>query len=141
MYSPGTINSRRVIVNGTFDILHRGHLEMLKFAKSQGSYLLVAIDSDRLVRELKGDSRPINNQEDRKFALESLKCVDAVWIFDSQSELAHICQIFRPDLMVKGSDYRGKTITGSEYCNYIKFYPLVQNYSTSGIIENINNRK
>ncbi len=54
MYTPGTINSRRVIVNGTFDILHRGHLEMLRFAKSQGSYLLVAIDSDRLVKELKG---------------------------------------------------------------------------------------
>lgn len=141
MYSPGTINSRRVIVNGTFDILHRGHLEMLKFAKSQGSYLLVAIDSDRQVQELKGESRPINNQEDRKFALESLKYVDAVWIFDSQQELAHICKMFKPDLMVKGSDYQGKTITGSEYCNYIKFYPLVQNYSTSKTIENINNRK
>lgn len=140
MYSPGTINSRRVIVNGTFDILHRGHLEMLKFAKSQGSYLLVAIDSDRSVKERKGELRPINNQEDRKLALESLKFVDAVWIFDDQEELAHICKIFKPDVMVKGSDYYGKTITGAEYCNYIKFFPLVQNYSTSKLIESINNR-
>lgn len=139
MYNPGI--ARRIIVNGTFDILHRGHLELLNFAKSQGTYLLVCIDSDRSVRELKGNSRPINSQEDRKFALDNLKCVDAVWIFDTQEELKHICKLYRPDLMVKGSDYIGKQITGSEYCNDIKFYPLVQNYSTSKIIENINNRK
>jgi rfaE bifunctional protein nucleotidyltransferase chain/domain len=139
VYSPGI--ARRVIVNGTFDILHRGHIEMLNFAKSQGSYLLVCIDSDRLVRELKGESRPINNQEDRKFALDNLKCVDAVWIFDTQEELEHICKLVKPDLMVKGSDYQHKTITGRQYCKGIKFYPLVKNYSTSKIIEDINNRK
>ena len=139
MYSPGI--ARRVIVNGTFDILHRGHIEMLNFARSQGSYLLVCIDSDKSVRELKGDSRPINNQEDRKFALDNLKCVDAVWIFDTQEELEHICKLVKPDLMVKGSDYEGRPITGSQYCGSIKYYPLVKNYSTSKIIENINNRK
>ena len=139
MYSLGI--ARRVIVNGTFDILHRGHIEMLNFAKSQGTYLLVAIDSDRQVQELKGASRPINCQEDRKFQLENLKCVDAVWIFDTQVELEHICKLYKPHLMVKGSDYQGKTITGSQYCKDIKFYNLVPNYSTSKIIENINNRK
>lgn len=139
MYSPGIV--RRVIVNGTFDILHRGHIEMLNFARSQGSYLLVAIDSDKQVRELKGDSRPINTQEDRKFQLENLKCVDAVWIFDSQEELEHICKIYKPHLMVKGADYIGKPVTGSQYCGKIKYYELVKNYSTSKIIENINNRK
>ncbi len=139
MYSPGI--ARRVIVNGTFDILHRGHIEMLNFARSQGTYLLVCIDSDRSVRELKGPTRPINNQEDRKFALDNLKCVDAVWIFDTQEELEHICKVYNPDLMVKGSDYYGKRITGAQYCGSIKYYPLVQNYSTSKIIEDINNRK
>ncbi len=139
MYSPGI--ARRVIVNGTFDILHRGHIEMLNYAKSQGTYLLVAIDSDKLVKELKGDTRPVNNQEDRKFALDNLKCVDAVWIFDDQAELEHICKIYRPDLMVKGSDYRGRPITGAKYCNIINFYELVPNYSTTKTIENINNRK
>jgi rfaE bifunctional protein nucleotidyltransferase chain/domain len=138
VYSPGI--TKRVIVNGTFDILHRGHLEMLNFARSQGTYLLVAIDSDSLVKQLKGDSRPINNQEDRKFALDNLKCVDAVWVFDNQEELEHICKMYKPHLMVKGSDYYGKKITGSEYCNDIKFFPIVRNYSTSQIIENINNR-
>jgi D-beta-D-heptose 7-phosphate kinase/D-beta-D-heptose 1-phosphate adenosyltransferase len=114
---------------------------MLNFARSQGTYLLVAIDSDRQVKELKGDSRPVNNQEDRKFALDNLKCVDAVWIFDTQEELEHICKIYKPHLMVKGGDYRGRPITGSQYCGQIKYYELVKNYSTSKIIENINNRK
>ena len=139
MYFPGI--ARRIIVNGTFDILHRGHIEMLNFARSQGTYLLVCIESDRSVRELKGPTRPINNQEDRKFALDNLRCVDAVWIFDTQEELEHICKLYKPDLMVKGSDYRGRPITGSKYCGDIKYYPLVQNYSTSKIIENINTRK
>ncbi len=139
MYSPGI--ARRVIVNGTFDILHRGHIEMLNFAKSQGTYLLVAIDSDRQVKELKGNKRPINNQEDRKLQLENLRAVNAVWIFDTQQELEHICKIYKPHLMVKGSDYRGKPITGQQYCDEIKYYDLVKNYSTSKIIENINNRK
>ena len=139
MYNLGIV--KRVIVNGTFDILHRGHIEMLNFARSQGTYLLVAIDSDRQVRELKGESRPINNQEDRKYQLENLKAVNAVWIFDSQEELEHICKIYKPHLMVKGSDYYGKKITGSQYVDQIKYYDLVKNYSTSKTIENINNRK
>jgi D-beta-D-heptose 7-phosphate kinase/D-beta-D-heptose 1-phosphate adenosyltransferase len=114
---------------------------MLNYAKSQGSYLLVAIDSDKLVKELKGENRPVTNQEDRKFALDNLRCVDAVWIFDDQAELEHICKMYRPDLMVKGSDYRGRPITGAKYCNIIKFYELIPNYSTTKTIENINNRK
>lgn len=132
---------RRIIVNGTFDIVHRGHIEMLNYARSQGDYLLVAIDSDRRVSELKGPTRPINNQEDRKFYLDNLKAVNACWIFDSAEELEHICKIYKPDVMVKGSDYRGKPIVGSEYCNTIQFYNIVPNYSTSKIIEDINNRK
>lgn len=132
---------RRIIVNGTFDIVHRGHIEMLNYARSQGDYLLVAIDSDRRVKELKGSLRPVNNQEDRKFYLDNLKAVNACWIFDSAEELEHICKIYKPDVMVKGSDYRGKPIVGSEYCNSIQFYNIVPNYSTSKIIEDINNRK
>ncbi len=139
MLNPGI--ARRIIVNGTFDILHRGHIEMLNFAKSQGTYLLVCIDSDRRVKELKGKSRPVNNQEDRKMALDNLKAVDAVWIFDSAMELEHICKVFKPDVMVKGSDYEGKEIIGQEHCNSIQFFKLVSNYSTTKTIENINNRK
>lgn len=139
MSNPGI--ARRVIVNGTFDILHRGHVEMLNYARSQGTYLLVCIDSDRRVRELKGKTRPINNQEDRKFALDNLKAVNAVWIFDTAEELDHICKIYAPDLMVKGSDYANKEIVGKEHCNKIEFFKLLPDYSTTKTIENINNRK
>ena len=77
----------KVIVNGTFDILHRGHLEMLHYAKSQGDYLLVCIDSDERVQELKGPTRPVNSQKDRMFMLNSLKCVDYVKVFNTKEEL------------------------------------------------------
>jgi D-beta-D-heptose 7-phosphate kinase/D-beta-D-heptose 1-phosphate adenosyltransferase len=121
--------------------VHRGHIEMLNYARSLGDYLLVCIDSDRQVQELKGHERPINNQADRKFYLENLRAVDEVKIFDTQLELSNICKELTPDVMVKGSDYQGRKITGAEYCDSIVFYALVQNYSTSKIIENINNRK
>lgn len=139
MYCRETL--KLVLVNGTFDIVHRGHIEMLNHAKSLGDYLVVCIDSDRQVRELKGELRPINSQEDRKFYLENLKSVDEVRVFDSQTELAQICKDLSPDIMVKGSDYIGREITGSQYCASIEFYDLVKNYSTSKIIEDINNRK
>ena len=84
---------KRVMVNGTFDILHRGHLELLRFAKHQGDQLLVAIDSDRRVKELKGASRPINTEEDRRLMLSSLKFVDIVLIFDSKEELLQMTSI------------------------------------------------
>lgn len=135
------MNNRRIIVNGTFDILHRGHIEMLNYARSLGDYLLVCIDSDKRVKELKGESRPINRQEDRKFHLDNLKSVDAVWLFDTAEELEHICKLYKPHVMVKGSDYQGKTIVGSQHCDTIVFYDLVRGYSTSKIIEDINNRK
>ncbi|CAB4133223.1 TagD Cytidylyltransferase [uncultured Caudovirales phage] len=135
------MNNRRIIVNGTFDILHRGHIEMLNYARSLGDHLLVCIDSDKRVKELKGKTRPVNKQEDRKFHLDNIKSVNAVWLFDSAEELEHICKLYKPHVMVKGSDYQGKPIVGAEYCDTIVFYDLVNGYSTSKIIENINNRK
>jgi len=77
----------KVIVNGTFDILHRGHIEMLEYAKSLGNHLVVCIDTDTRVKELKGPTRPINNQFDRSFMLNALKCVDTVWTFADEAEL------------------------------------------------------
>jgi rfaE bifunctional protein nucleotidyltransferase chain/domain len=130
----------KIVVNGTFDILHRGHIEMLEYAKSLGDYLLVCIDTDSRVTELKGPTRPINNQKDRAFMLNSLKCVDAVWFFNSEEELEYILETYQPDVMVKGSDYRGKPIVGSHLCKEIKFYELVPNYSTTNTIKNIINR-
>jgi len=130
----------KIIVNGTFDILHRGHIELLEYAKSLGEFLLVCIDTDRRVAELKGQDRPINNQNDRQFMLNGLKAVDAVWTFDSEADLERICEMYQPDIMVKGSDYRGKPIVGAKYCKEIKFVELVDGYSTTNIIQRITDR-
>ena len=85
----------RVMVNGTFDIVHRGHIEMLNYAKGLGDFLLVAIDTDRRVKELKGEQRPINNQYDRMFMLDNLRAVDSVRFFDNQAELIDIMKEFK----------------------------------------------
>jgi D-beta-D-heptose 7-phosphate kinase/D-beta-D-heptose 1-phosphate adenosyltransferase len=129
-----------VVVNGTFDILHRGHIEMLEYAKSLGDHLLVCIDTDSRVSELKGPTRPINKQNDRKFMLQSLRCVDTVWYFDDADELEEILETYKPDVMVKGSDYRDKPIVGAHLCKEIKFYEIVPNYSTTRTIQNIIDR-
>ena len=131
----------RVMVNGTFDILHRGHLELLNYAKSQGNFLLVAIDTDRRVKELKGNDRPINNQEDRKFHLENLKAVDTVMFFDSKDQLIDIMKEYKPDIYVKGSDWKkDKPSTAEQYCNQVIYYDRVGDYSTTKIIQDITDR-
>ena len=131
----------RVMVNGTFDILHRGHIELLNYARSQGDQLLVAIDTDRRVRELKGETRPINCQEDRKFFLYNLRAVDIVMLFDSKEELINIMKEYKPDVYVKGSDWkRDKPSTAEQYCNRVIYYDRVGDYSTTKIIQDIVNR-
>jgi D-beta-D-heptose 7-phosphate kinase/D-beta-D-heptose 1-phosphate adenosyltransferase len=129
---------KRVMVNGTFDIVHRGHIEMLNYAKSQGDYLLVAIDTDRRVKELKGPQRPINNQWDRLFMLENLRAVDGVRFFDSKQDLIDIMQEYKPDVYVKGSDWKqDKGSTAEQYCNQVIYYDRVEPYSTTKTIQDI----
>lgn len=126
------------MVNGTFDILHRGHLELLRYAKYQGDQLLVAIDSDRRVKELKGETRPINTQEDRKLMLSSLKYVDIVRIFDSKEELIQMIKDYAPDVYVKGSDWKkDRPSTAEQYCKEVIYYDRIENYSTTNTIQNI----
>ena len=130
---------KTIFVNGTFDILHPGHVQLLNYARSLGDSLLVAIDSDRRVRELKGKDRPINSEDDRKFMLENLCSVDSVWLFDSDQELEDICRLYNP-VMVKGSDYRGRAIVGQQYCKEIVFYDRIEPYSTTRTIQDIGSR-
>jgi D-beta-D-heptose 7-phosphate kinase/D-beta-D-heptose 1-phosphate adenosyltransferase len=113
---------------------------MLNYAKSLGSQLLVAIDTDRRVRELKGNSRPVNSEEDRRFLLLNLKSVDWVWTFDSDQDLIKIINTYRPDIMVKGSDYQGQPILGQDLIKDIKFYDRVEPYSTTNTIQRIADR-
>lgn len=131
----------KIVVNGTFDILHVGHIRLLEYAKSHpNSYVLVLIDSDRRVKELKGKDRPINNEYERACFLSALRAVDRVEIFDSDDELRTYIKDFDPDIMVKGSDYKDKPIIGSEYCKKIIFYDRLGNYSTTNKIQSITNR-
>lgn len=131
----------RVMVNGTFDIVHRGHIELLNYAKSLGSFLLVAIDTDRRVKELKGEQRPINNQWDRMFMLDNLRSVDSVRFFDSKEELIDIMKVFQPDVYVKGSDWKNdKGSTAEQYCKQVIYYDRVGDYSTTKTIQDITNR-
>ena len=128
-----------IFVNGTFDILHPGHVQLLNYARSLGDSLIVAIDSDRRVQELKGKDRPINSEDDRKFMLENLCSVDSVWLFDSDQELEDICRLYNP-VMVKGSDYRDRAIVGQQYCKEIVFYDRIEPYSTTQAIQDISSR-
>ena len=129
---------KRIVVNGTFDILHSGHLALLNHARSLGDYLVVAIDSDRRVQELKGADRPINTQAERQELLSNLRAVDEVIIFDSDQELVDI--IAKCAIMVKGSDYQGKTIVGQDVCKELIFFKLINGYSTTNKIQNIISR-
>ena len=130
-----------VIVNGTFDILHPGHVAMLNTARSLGNYLIVCIDTDRRVRELKGNNRPINNQLDRKVLLQNLKSVDIVEFFDSEEELIKLIELYKPSVMVKGSDYKGKSIVGEDLIPKVFFYDRIDNYSTTKTIQHIADRR
>lgn len=131
----------KVMVNGTFDILHRGHIELLNYAKSLGNQLLVAIDTDRRVTELKGVGRPINNQDDRKLFLYNLKAVDIVMLFDSKEQLIDIMKEYQPDIYVKGSDWKkDRPSTAEQYCNKVIYYDRVGDYSTTKTIQDIISR-
>tara|TARA_R110000824_G_scaffold246546_3_gene435724 strand:+ start:122 stop:514 length:393 start_codon:yes stop_codon:yes gene_type:complete len=124
-----------VWTNGCFDVLHRGHFEMFKYAKSFGDQLIVGIDSDEKVRKDKGSSRPHNCVEDRKFALECIKYIDEVVVFNSREELEQEIRQLHPDVMVIGSDWRGKTVVGEQYCTELKFFDRIEGYSTTNILE------
>ena len=87
---------KKVWINGCFDVLHRGHIELFRYAKSLGDYLIIGIDTDARVKHLKGSSRPINNQDDRKFFLESIKFIDKVVVFDNEDEKSIFFKLIRP---------------------------------------------
>lgn len=129
----------KIFVNGTFDIVHPGHIHLLNFARSLGQYLLVAIDTDQRVRELKGPNRPINDQSERRLLLSNLRSVDDVVFFDSDQSLIDVIRDYQPDIMVKGGDYRNRPIIGSEYCRSIVFFDRLEQYSTTNKIQSIKN--
>lgn len=130
----------KIFVNGTFDVLHRGHLDLLNYAKSLGDYLVVGIDTDNRVREKKGLSRPVNSVEDRALMLINLKAVDEVQQFSTDEELETMVKSVKPDIMVVGSDWKGKSVIGSFYASKLIFFDRINDYSTTRIIQSIIDR-
>jgi len=131
---------KKIVVNGTFDILHLGHLALLNYAKSLGDYLLVLIDSDVRVKELKGSNRPINNQLERKEFLINLKSVDQVEVFNNQEELELLLSQYQADIMVKGGDHKTGRGTGKRFCKEVIYFDRINGYSTTEKIQDIINR-
>ena len=119
-----------------FTILHRMHIELLKFCKSRGDYVIVGLNSDASVKALKGDKRPINKEDDRKYVLESLKFVDEVIIFEEETPF-NLVKELRPDEIVKGGDYKVKDIAGHEFAPVVLFN-YNNSYSTTKALEKLN---
>jgi D-beta-D-heptose 7-phosphate kinase/D-beta-D-heptose 1-phosphate adenosyltransferase len=132
--------AKSVFVNGTFDVLHLGHLALLNYAKSLGDKLFVAIDSDDRVHQLKGPTRPIYDEYQRKVMLLNLKAVDEVEIFSSDEELEMWIKQIKPSIMVVGSDWRNKTVIGSQYAKRLEFFERIDEYSSTKTIQDIINR-
>jgi D-beta-D-heptose 7-phosphate kinase/D-beta-D-heptose 1-phosphate adenosyltransferase len=128
---------RTIFTNGCFDIIHRGHIELLKYCKSLG-YVIVGLNSDQSVKRLKGQSRPINSQEDRKELLSSLRFVDQVIIFEDDTPLNLIKEI-KPDIIVKGGDYEKEKVVGNEIAKVI-IYDYIEGYSTTRVIQSLTDR-
>ena len=131
---------KSIFVNGTFDVLHSGHIRLLNYAKTLGDNLFVAIDSDRRVSDFKGPGRPINKQHERKEMLLALKAVDEVEIFDTDEELTMYVKQIRPYVMVVGSDYINKTVIGSEYARHLVFFNRIEEFSSTKKIQDIVDR-
>jgi rfaE bifunctional protein nucleotidyltransferase chain/domain len=123
-------------INGCFDILHIGHIEMLNECKSKVNVLIVAIDEDSRIKKAKGINRPFNNTEDRKKMLMNLKAVDVVFSFSSDEELKNLVKCLKPDIMMVGEEYKSKNVIGSQYAKEVKFFRRLSGYSTTKILQN-----
>jgi rfaE bifunctional protein nucleotidyltransferase chain/domain len=136
------LNKTIAFTNGCFDILHEGHIFSLSQAASEADYLIVAVNSDASIRKLKGDDRPINNQQSRALLLANLCIVDAVIIFEEETPLSLISSLI-PNVLVKGGDYTIDQIVGAEIVlkngGEVKINSIVQGFSTTGIINKIKN--
>ncbi len=128
---------KKVFVNGTFDILHPGHVALLTYARSLGDFLLVAVDSDDRVRSLKNVDRPVNDIDFRIKMLESLKPVNRAVVFNSEQELEDIVREYAPDFMVIGSDYKHKRVVAKEHAKHLIFFDRDYRYSSTQIIDTI----
>lgn len=132
------VDKKIVFTNGCFDIIHHAHIKSLKFAKSKGDILIVGINSDNSIKNIKGSTRPINNLYDRIELLNELDFIDYIIVFEEETPL-NIIKNLKPNVLVKGGDYENKVIVGSEYVDEVCLFNYVPNTSTTNIIKKINN--
>ena len=127
---------KKVWMNGCFDVLHHAHFKMIEFASTFGELVVIGIDSDKRVKELKGEDRPFHSQEERKYNLERIKGVSKVVIFDSSQLLEELIKTYEPDVFVIGSDYKNKPIVGEQYAKSIVYFNRMEEFSTTKILTN-----
>lgn len=125
-----------VFTNGCFDILHAGHVSVLEFARNKGDVLVVGLNSDASVRRLKGPSRPVNTQADRALVLAALESVSAVCVFEEDTPY-NLIKLVRPDVLVKGGDYKQSEIVGREFAHKVVRFALLKGRSTTNIIKKV----
>ena len=124
----------KVFVNGCFDVLHRGHFQLIHYAASLGE-LTVALDSDEKVARDKGPGRPIYPLEDRVYQMTRLRGVGTVLAFSTREELERLVEYIKPDILIVGSDWKGKDVVGSQYAKEVRFFDRIGDYSTTKTIQ------
>lgn len=138
------LGEKVVFTNGCFDIMHLGHVDYLSKAKDLGDRLIVAVNKDASVKKLKGENRPLNDEEARSVMMASLHFVDAVILFGEDTPIDLITAI-RPDVLAKGADYTIETVVGHEivqgYGGQVKLIDFLEGYSTTRLIDDIRNGK
>ena len=128
-----------VFTNGCFDILHAGHVSVLEFSRSKGDELVVGLNIDEAVRRLKGPTRPVNKQADRALVLAALESVSYVCIFNEDTPY-NLIKVVRPDVLVKGGDYKPSEIVGREFAGKVVRFALLKGRSTTGIIKKVSRK-
>lgn len=128
--------SRIVWTNGIFDVIHIGHIRLLQYCRdiADGGAVVIGINSDASTRRLKGPTRPINSQEHRRETLLALRCVDEVIVFDDDTPY-ELIKRWKPDVVVKGSDYELQSVVGADLCSDVRIFPLVEGHSTTQTVE------
>lgn len=138
------LGKKIVFTNGVFDILHEGHIASLSDAAAYGDILVVGVNADASVKRLKGESRPVNNQQSRSLLLASLLITDAVVIFEEDTPY-HLITAIMPDVLVKGGDYTIEQIVGAKEViangGAVKIAPILEGFSTTSIIERMKTGK
>lgn len=124
----------KVFTNGCFDVLHRGHIELLSYCANIGE-VLVGLNSDKSVKRLKGYDRPVNNEKDRKIILESIVYVNQVIIFEEDTPY-ELIKILKPDLIVKGGDYLPNDVVGYDLCE-VRIFDTLKGYSSTAVINSL----